>query len=106
MNLAETPKTDCRTPTQDRDGVTRIPSWKFDVLRAAILDVLSEDDVRFSDLKERVRPRLSQETLSQLGSLGWHVTTVKLELEVRGEVIRRGGKGPQVIGLPGDDALP
>lgn len=93
-------RTPCRTPAEGRDGVTNIPEWKFDLLRAAILETLSEGDVKFSALKDSIRPRLAADKLEALGSLGWHVTTVKLELEVRGEIIRRDVKGPQVIGLP------
>lgn len=92
-------KTACRTPAEGRDGVTNIPKWKFDALKAAILAVLSRGDIRFSDLKEAVRGELSEEVLAKLGSLGWHVTCVKLELEVRGDIERISQKGPQVIKL-------
>ena len=92
-------KVGCRTPAEGRDGVTNIPRWKFDALREAILTVVSRGDIRFSELKEAVRGELSEDVLSKLGSLGWHMTCVKLELEVRGEIARRVGKGAQVIGL-------
>lgn len=93
------PRIPCRTPAEGRDGVTHIPAWKFDAVRAAILQVLSEDDIAFKDLKDAVRDRLSQEDLAQLGSLGWHVTTVKLEMEVRDEVVRHPKITPQRISL-------
>ena len=93
-------KVACRTPAEGRDGVTNIPRWKFDMLREAILAVLAEGDIRFTDLQAAVGARLAAADLQRLGSLGWHVTTVKLELECRGEVVRRAVKGPQMIGLP------
>ena len=92
-------KVACRTPAKDRDGVTNIPAWKFDVLRAAIHDVLASGPIRFSSLKESVGARLSDGDMAKLGALGWHVTTVKLELEVRGEIERLDVKGPQQIRL-------
>ena len=90
----------CRTPADGRDGVSNIPVWKFDALRKAILDELGNGDIKYKDLNDAVRKRLSSDQLDKLGSLGWHVVTVKLELEVRGEVVRRDVKGPRLIGLP------
>ncbi len=92
-------KVGCRTPAVGRDGVTNIPKWKFDLLRAAILDVLAQGDIRYKDLNEAVGALVSKDDLARLGNLGWHVISVKLELEVRGELVRRDVKGPQVIGL-------
>lgn len=34
-----------------------------------------------------------------MGKLGWHVVTVKLELEVRGEIRRTSDKSPQILTL-------
>lgn len=91
-----TEKTECRTP--NANGVTRIPSWKFDVVRRAILEAVGQagrEGVAFSDLSSCVADRLSDEDRANLGSLGWHVTTVKLELEVRGELEKFDNKGKQ-----------
>ena len=90
-------KVACRTPAEGRSGVTRIPKWKFDAVRAAILSALGDGDMAFSDLNAGVRQHLSEEDYHRLGSLGWHVTTVKLEMEVRGEIERLDGSGPQRI---------
>ena len=98
--MTSTDRVGCRTPAEGRDGVTNIPAWKFDAIRGAILAILSEGDMRWSELTEAVRARLSADQLDRMGKLGWHVVTVKLELEVRGEVVRRAVKGPQVIGVP------
>ena len=90
-------KVACRTPAEGRDGFTNIPKWKFDRLRTAILDILGEGGIAFSELPAAVKLRLSDDELSRLGSVGWHVTTVKLELEVRGEIRRKPGPGKQVL---------
>ena len=90
-------KVACRTPTAGRDGAVNIPAWKFDLLRDSILAVLAGDELPFAELADRVRARLGAEELARIGSLGWHVTTVKLELEVRGEIARSAGRGPQVL---------
>ncbi len=90
-------KVACRTPAEGRTGVTNIPVWKFDAVRAAILDALRAGAMRYSDLKDAVDARLDLDTKAKLGKLGWHVVTVKLEMEVRGEIERLGVKGPQQI---------
>ena len=94
-------KVACRTPTPDRKGVTNIPQWRFDIIRRAIIEVIATAEVRFADLPDLVRDRLSDEDRGRLGSIGWNVTTVKLELEVRGDLIRLEGKGPQRLVLAG-----
>jgi len=91
-------KIDCRTPAPGRDGITRIPAWKFETVRRAILhavDAAGDDGLRFADLPGAVRARLSEQDLSRLGSVGWHCTTVKLEMEVAGDIVRFGGKAGQ-----------
>ncbi|MEL6464204.1 MAG: hypothetical protein AAFQ58_04470 [Pseudomonadota bacterium] len=90
-------KVACRTPAEGRDGVTNIPAWKFDTVRAAILDALATGPIKAMTLKDAVGERLAPDTLEKLGKLGWHVVTVKLELEVRGEIERLDVKGPQQI---------
>lgn len=79
----------CRTPAAE--GSTNIPEWKFDAVRAAILDALADGPILNKDLKDKVGARMDATTLETLGKLGWHVVTVKLELEVRGEVERLKG---------------
>ena len=90
-------KVGCRTPAEGRDGVTNIPAWKFDAVRAAIFDALANGPMLFKDLNAAVEARLEPETRGRLGKLGWHVVTVKLEMEVPGEIARLDGKGPQQI---------
>ena len=86
----------CRTPTPDRQP-TRIEVWKFDTVRQAILAALPAggEGLPFKELPQRVAANLDAGTRSRLGSVGWYTTTVKLELEVRGEVARVPGRGAQ-----------
>ena len=89
----------CRSPNSPKGKGVRIPRWKFDVVRTAILDELRENDVLFVELPDRAGARLSPADRSRMGSVGWHVTTVKLELEVRGEIRRLPGPGKQMLTL-------
>lgn len=103
MTQADEPRVACRTPAEGRDGTTNIPEWKFDLLRAAILRVVGAagpEGMLNKDLRDGVGAELSDADLARLGKLGWHVVTVKLELEVRGEILRLPGKGPLRIALP------
>jgi hypothetical protein len=86
----------CQTPTPGKKG-TRIPKWKYALIREAILQVVpaNEQGVAFKDLAGLVEKRLSPEKLERLGSLLWHTTTVKLDLEARGEIERIPGSKPQ-----------
>ena len=90
----------CRTPNKPGAG-TRIPRWKFDAVRTAILAVLKENDVTFQDLTAACKACMTDADLAKLGSLGWHVTTIKLELECRGEIARVPGSKPQLLRLAG-----
>ena len=88
----------CRTPAEGRDGVTNIPAWKFDLIRGHIADILSDGTPQvYNEVRDTVGARLSAEQADALGKLGWHVITVKLELEVRGEIERVKARGPQQI---------
>ena len=90
----------CRAPAKGKEGTTRIPRWKYECVRRAILDALeaAEDgQVLFKNLADQVRERLSSNQLAKLGSLGWHVTTVKLNMEVDKELERVPRKTPQML---------
>jgi len=98
--MLEEDRVSCRTPTAGRDGVTRIPRWKYECIRRAILEAFDETDtgtIRFKDLGEAVRERLTSNQLAKLGSLMWHVTSVKLNMEVEGELKRVPGAKPQAL---------
>lgn len=97
------PKIACRTPTDGKGGVTNIPAWKYDCVRRAVLhavEAAGPDGLAFGALVPEVRKRLSDHDLRRLGSLGWHVTTVKLNMEVEGEIMRAPGVNPQRIVVP------
>lgn len=87
----------CRNPDPAKAGV-RLPVWKFETVRRAILDELANGPVLLSALTDRIRVRIPPDDLEKLGKLGWHMMGVKLELEVRGEIRRLPGV-PQRLAL-------
>ena len=89
-------KIECRTPTPEKKSC-RIDAWKFNTVRDAILAVVpaTADGIRFRDLPDRVTSQLPEDARERLGSVGWYTTTVKLEMEVRGELTRLDGVVPQ-----------
>ncbi len=87
----------CNTPTPRKKGFTRIPRWKYEALRRAIHNVVVSAGRRGATLDELIEeaPRfLSEDEKAELGSVPWHVTTVKLDLEVKGELARLDGATP------------
>jgi len=93
-------RTKCRTPAAGRDGVTRIPTWKYQAVRRAILaaiDAAGPEGLAFKELPGRVKALMDPSELARLGSVGWHCTTVKLNMEVEGEIARLPGTGAQRI---------
>jgi len=98
--MTEALKKTCRTPTQGRRGTTRIPLWKYQCVRRAILEVLEQSpdgQVQFKNLAELAQARLDDDELSKLGSVKWHVTTVKLNMEVEDELTRVPNLKPQTL---------
>ena len=91
----------CRSPNAPGGKGVRIPKWKYELVRSAILAELGEHEVPFAELTKRVGARMSAAEAERLGSLGWHVTTVELELEVLGEIRRLSGSGRQMLELSG-----
>ena len=63
----------------------------------AVIDGAAKEGAAFTGLDDAVRRRLSAADLARMGSVAWHVTTVKLELEVRGEITRDHVDGRQVL---------
>ncbi len=98
---AESDKVVCATPTPGKQP-TRIDRWKYDAIREQILAIVDErpDGVLFKELPQLVQQRLSPANRSKLGSLMWYVTTVKLDLEVRGEIVRVAKSSPQLLQRP------
>ena len=93
-------KVGCRTPAEGRDGVTNIPAWKYALLERLIREVVAEAGeagLPFSQLRAAVAARLSEEEAARLGSVGWHATCVKLEMEVRGDLRRLPGSPQRIV---------
>ena len=86
----------CETPTPGKQP-TRIDKWKYELVRSAILAVVPTDDqgVEFSELPKLVEGQLSADDLNRFGSVSWYTTTVKLDMEVKGELERVPGSKPQ-----------
>src|SRR5262249_53966971 len=98
-NMSESSdKVVCKTPTPDKSA-KQIDKWKYDVVRRAILNILKSqpDGVLFSELATLVGQNLSEYEKQNLGSVNWHTTTVKLDLEVRGEIRRFDKVHPQKL---------
>ena len=87
-------KITCRTPSADKPGTTAIPRWKFEACERAVREALEASDEPMGSMAlmraacERLEAGLSPEELERLGSPSWHATTVRLEMEVRGEIER------------------
>ncbi len=92
-----TDRVPCRTPTGT--SATNIPAWKFDACREAVLATLADGETKAKDMTDRVRDRLTEAQLAEMGKLGWHVTAVRLEMEVREEIARVPGLSPVTLRL-------
>jgi hypothetical protein len=92
----QTDKVFCETPTPGKQG-TRIDRWKYDAVRAAILESLPQggEGLLFEQLPDQVKAHLNEDVREKLGSIPWYTTTVKLDLEVRGEISRLPNVTPQ-----------
>ena len=90
----------CETPTPGKKP-TRIHKWKYGLLRGIILDILtgSADGVEFRSLPSLIDASLSAEQRADLGSVSWYTTTVKLDMEVKGDIVRVPGAKPQRLRL-------
>ncbi len=67
-------------------------------MRAAVLTAIAAsgpDGVAFADLPGQVQGQLDDDQLVRLGSVGWHTTSVKLNMEVEGEIKRLPKVTPQ-----------
>jgi len=89
-------KVKCETPTPGKKP-TNVPKWKYDAVRKAILKSVPKhgEGVLFKDLPAIVNDLLSREDKARLGSVSWHTTCVKLDMEVKGDIKRVPGSSPQ-----------
>ncbi len=88
----------CETPTPGKKP-TRIDRWKYELVRDAIMIVTptKEPGMLFKELPKWIEGALSEEELEKLGSLMWYTTTVKLDMEAKGELIRLKGSPQRII---------
>jgi hypothetical protein len=75
----------------------RIDRDVYDAFRRALLRAIPAkgDGVEFRALSRRVGELLPQRVRARIGSVGWYTTTVKLDLEARGDIRRVAGARPQ-----------
>ena len=90
----------CETPTPGKQP-TRIDRWKYDLVHSAILASVPRNDegVKFRELPGLVEEHLDPAELENLGSVSWYTTSVKLDMEVKGELERVPGSKPQRLRL-------
>lgn len=81
---------------QKKQGVN-ISREKYEIIRKAILCVLqTEKEITFMNLSRAVEKEVNG---NFEGSVTWYVTTVKLDLEARGQVKRVPNSRPQLVKL-------
>ncbi len=79
-----------------KEGVN-IEREKYDLIRCTILEILKEREIEsFMSLGQEVKRRIGDDFD---GSVTWYYTTVKLDLEARGEIERLSGMIPQHLRL-------
>lgn len=73
-----------------------IEKSKYGTIAAAIKAELRTGDATFYGMTDAIIEKLQD---SFDGSVGWYVTTVKLDLEARGIIERVGEQSPQILHL-------
>lgn len=78
-------------------GGTRIDRAKYDAVRKAILKAVPArgEGIPFKALPAAVEENLPGGEIPGGGNTSWYTTTVKLDLEARGEIHRVPGSRPQ-----------
>lgn len=81
---------------QKKQGVN-ISREKYEIIRKAIFCVLkTEKEITFMNLSRAVEKEVNG---NFDGSVMWYVTTVKLDMEARGEIKRVTNSRPQLVRL-------
>lgn len=81
---------------QGKSGVS-ISLEKYQSIRQAIIvSLIDGEEMTFEKLRNEVQRQLEGKFD---GSISWYYTTVKLDLEARGEIVRVGKGSPQRIRL-------
>jgi len=86
-----------RTLHPEKKQGVNIGTEKYEIIRKAILSILcAQKEMTFMKLTRAVEKEVDGKFE---GSVTWYVTTVKLDLEARGEVKRVPHSRPQLIKL-------
>jgi len=86
-----------RTLHPEKKQGVNISREKYDIIRKAIFLVLKANkEITFTKLSNAVEKQLDNKFE---GSVTWYVTTVKLDLEARGEIKRVPKSRPQLVKL-------
>lgn len=86
-----------RTLHPDKKQGVNISKEKYDIIRDAILCVLqAQKEITFMNLSRAVEKEVNGKFD---GSVTWYVTTVKLDMEARGEIKRVQNSRPQLVRL-------
>ncbi|HET6594975.1 MAG TPA: hypothetical protein VFG81_05100 [Anaerolineales bacterium] len=86
-----------RTLHPEKKQGVNISKEKYDIIRHAILCVLqTQKEITFSNLSRAVEKEVNGKFD---GSVIWYVTTVKLDMEARGEIKRVLHSRPQLVKL-------
>lgn len=84
-----------RTLHPEKKQGVNINKEKYEVIRKAILSTLrTQEEISFMNLSRAVEKQVGP---SFHGSVMWYVTTVKLDLEARGEIKRVPNSRPQLV---------
>jgi hypothetical protein len=86
-----------RTLHPEKKQGVKISKEKYEIIRKAILCVLqTQKEITFMNLSRAVEKEVNG---SFDGSVMWYVTTVKLDLEARGQIKRVPNSRPQLVKL-------
>ncbi|HET6822885.1 MAG TPA: hypothetical protein VFH34_09560 [Anaerolineales bacterium] len=86
-----------RTLHPEKKQGVNISKEKYDIIRSAILCVLQrQKEITFMNLSRAVEKEVNG---NFDGSVTWYVTTVKLDMEARGEIKRVPSSRPQLVKL-------
>jgi hypothetical protein len=86
-----------RTLHPEKKQGVKISREKYEIIRKAILCVLqAEKEITFMNLSRAVEKEVNG---NFEGSVTWYVTTVKLDLEARGQIKRVTNSRPQLVKL-------
>ena len=90
------PKIECRSPNKPNGPTRSVLAWKFDIAANAIRAALAKQPtgIPFDQIVAAAAQQIDKQVLETLGKPDWLVETVRLELEVRGEVERIKSGGP------------